>query len=106
MAAGNCSAYMRFQTTIVDGRRWRVKGIDRFRREIFLRARAQGWDTLQYTHRSENVFRFEIVDLRIPNGSVTQLVPQTQCCDASRRGRSLPVAPGTEEPDVHIGRGL
>ena len=106
MAAGNCSAYMRFQTTIVDGRRWRVKGIDRFRREIFLRARAQGLDTLQYTHRSENVFRFEIVDLRIPNGSVRSWCRRRSVVTPPAAAVLLPVAPGTEEPDVHIGRGL
>ena len=66
-AAGNCSAYVEQQTTIIDGRRWTARP---FRREIYLRARAQGVDTLQYTHRSEGVFRFEIVDLRIPDGEV------------------------------------
>ena len=28
------------------------------------RARAAGFDTIQYTHRSEDIYRFEIVDLR------------------------------------------
>ena len=58
---------MDLQTTIADGRRWTARP---FRREVYLRARAQGVDTLQYTHRSEDVFRFEIVDLRIPDGEV------------------------------------
>merc|ERR1719272_2537621 len=38
-AAGNCSAYVEQQTTIIDGRRWTARP---FRREIYLRARAQG----------------------------------------------------------------
>ena len=79
---------MDVQTTIVDGRRWTARP---FRREVYLRARAQGVDTLQYTHRSEGVFRFEIVDLRIPDGEVpaagkllTYLLTTT---DNSWRGR-------------------
>ena len=66
--AGNCSTYEKKQPKIIDGRHV----LDRpFRREIYLRARARGLDTLQFTHRSEGMYRFEIVDLRVPDGKVT-----------------------------------
>ena len=43
---GNCSAYIKQRTMVVDGR----SVLDRpFRREIYLRARARGLDTLQFT---------------------------------------------------------
>tara|TARA_B110001452_G_scaffold209151_1_gene179441 strand:- start:294 stop:1148 length:855 start_codon:yes stop_codon:yes gene_type:complete len=66
--AGNCSAYVEPRTTIVDGQPWTHRP---FRPEIYSRALAQGVDTLQFTHRSEGVYRFEIVDLRLPGGLVT-----------------------------------
>ena len=111
---------MDLQTTIVDGRRWTARP---FRREVYLRARAQGVDTLQYTHRSEGVFRFEIVDLRIPDGEVPaagklltylQRVNNTTTNNSWRRRRSMVTPPaaacvrffgcmaqGNEEPDAH-----
>ena len=49
---GNCSAYIKQRTMVVDGR----SVLDRpFRREIYLRARARGLDTLQFTHRAEQI---------------------------------------------------
>lgn len=37
---------------------------------IYARARASGYDTLQYTHRSEGVYQYEVVDLRLPGDLV------------------------------------
>lgn len=39
----------------------------RIRKEICSRARAAKYDTIQYTHRNEGVYRYEITDLRILN---------------------------------------
>ena len=80
---GNCSAYIKQRTTVVDGR----SVLDRpFRREIYLRARARGLDTLQFTHRAEHFYRFEIVDLRVPDGRVTDSCGHRPALSAGWRG--------------------
>ena len=80
---GNCSAYIKQRTMVVDGR----SVLDRpFRREIYLRARARGLDTLQFTHRAEHFYRFEIVDLRVPDGRVTDSCGHRPALSAGWRG--------------------
>ena len=82
-AAGNCSTYENKKPMIIDGH----QVLDRpFRREIYVRARARGLDTLQFTHRSESMYRFEIVDLRVPDGKVTDSCGYRPALSAGWRG--------------------